>query len=391
MHHPSDPATGDHTGRSKETWTEMTDVPQPPIVPGLPLGPSVSPAPPHVGEVGALRGVEGDRGATGQPRRDDVPARPRRGTGKAVVALGGGHGLSASLSALRLLTSQLTAVVTVADDGGSSGRLREELGVLPPGDLRMALSALCDDSDWGMTWRDVMQHRFGSLPHRPTSLEGHTLGNLLIVTLWELLGDPVAGLRWAGALLGAKGQVLPMSVTPLVIEGDVPDDTATGLRKVTGQVALAREPYVRNVRLQPPGAIVCKQALDAVEAADSVILGPGSWHTSVLPHLLLPELRQALSGTEGQRIITMNLSRDAETAGKTSAEELEVLHAHAPELRIDAVVADPSSVEDRDHLQTVAESMGARVHFADLRRSDGEGVHSPFKLAAAYQEVLGAW
>lgn len=319
--------------------------------------------------------------------RDDVPARPHRGAGKAVVALGGGHGLSASLSALRLLTNHLTAVVTVADDGGSSGRLREELEVLPPGDLRMALSALCDDSDWGMTWRDVMQHRFGALPEHNTPLEGHALGNLLIVTLWELLGDPVEGLRWAGALLRAQGQVLPMSITPLVIEGDV--EGTDGVRTVTGQVALAKEPFVKNVRLQPPGAVVCKQALDAVEAADCVILGPGSWHTSVLPHLLLPELRQALAHTEGQRVITMNLSRDAETAGKTSAQELQVLHDHAPELRIDAVVVDPSAVEDRAHLEEVAAAMGAAVHFADLRRGSGQQVHSPFKLAAAYQEVMG--
>ncbi|KAA9394989.1 uridine diphosphate-N-acetylglucosamine-binding protein YvcK [Kocuria coralli] len=339
------------------------------------------PAPPLTGQHGA-----------GRAQNDDVPTRPHRSTGKAVVALGGGHGLSASLSALRLLTSHLTAIVTVADDGGSSGRLREELGVLPPGDLRMALSALCDDSDWGMTWRDVMQHRFGSPPDRSTPLEGHALGNLLIVTLWELLGDPVEGLRWAGALLRAQGQVLPMSVTPLIIEGDVADDSAqSGVRTVTGQAALAKEPYVRNVRLQPPGAVVCKQALDAVESADAVILGPGSWHTSVLPHVLLPELRQALSATEGRRVITMNLSRDTETEGKTSAEELQVLHEHAPELHIDAVVADPTSVEDQDHLQEVAGSMGATVHLADLRRSQGEGVHSPFKLAAAYQEVLGAW
>ncbi len=113
--------------------------------------------------------------------------------GPSVVALGGGHGLSASLSALRLLTSELTAVVTVADDGGSSGRLREEYGVLPPGDLRMALSALCDDTDWGRTWRDVMQHRFTPGKGRGGSLDEHAMGNLLIVTLWELLGDTVAG------------------------------------------------------------------------------------------------------------------------------------------------------------------------------------------------------
>ena len=111
-----------------------------------------------------------------------------------VAALGGGHGLAASLAALKLVTERVTAVVTVADDGGSSGRLRDELGVLPPGDLRMALAALCDDSTWGHTWRDVLQHRFAG----EGALAGHALGNLLIVSLWDLLGDTVVVLTRGG-------------------------------------------------------------------------------------------------------------------------------------------------------------------------------------------------
>src|ERR671914_198515 len=110
--------------------------------------------------------------------------------GPKVVALGGGHGLAASLAALRRMAGRLTAVVTVADDGGSSGRLRAEFGVLPPGDLRMALAALCGDDDWGETWSQVVQHRFRTRGE----LHGHAVGNLLIVALWELLGDPVVGL-----------------------------------------------------------------------------------------------------------------------------------------------------------------------------------------------------
>ena len=168
--------------------------------------------------------------------------------GPSVVALGGGHGLSASLSALRLLTSELTAIVTVADDGGSSGRLREEYGVLPPGDLRMALSALCDDTDWGRTWRDVMQHRFAPGKGRGGSLDEHAMGNLLIVTLWELLGDTVAGLKWAGALLGARGEVLPMSSVPLTIEGQVRVTAPDGSHGAAdphrpGQVRRGRHPW----------------------------------------------------------------------------------------------------------------------------------------------------
>ena len=137
--------------------------------------------------------------------------------GPKVDALGGGHGLAASLSALRRITSQLTAVVTVSDDGGSSGRLRKEFGVLPPGDLRMALSALCGDDPWGRTWAQVVQHRFAS----SGELHDDALGNLLIVAIGELLGDQVAALDLVGRLLRAHGRVLPMSVVPLDIEARV--------------------------------------------------------------------------------------------------------------------------------------------------------------------------
>ncbi|MDN5793468.1 MAG: 2-phospho-L-lactate transferase CofD family protein, partial [Brevibacterium aurantiacum] len=137
--------------------------------------------------------------------------------GPKIVSFGGGHGLYAALRAFRLLTESLTAVVTVADDGGSSGRLRDELGGLPPGDLRMALAALCDDGNWGKTWRDVIQHRFDS----DGELSGHSVGNLLISALWQIHGDHVAGLDWMAKLLRAHGRVLPMSSVPLTIEADV--------------------------------------------------------------------------------------------------------------------------------------------------------------------------
>src|SRR5690606_36159456 len=134
-----------------------------------------------------------------------------------IVSFGGGHGLYAALRAFRLITENLTAVVTVADDGGSSGRLREEMGGLPPGDLRMALAALCDDGEWGRVWRGVMQHRFVS----KGALDGHAVGNLLIAALWQIHDDHVVGLDWIARLLRAHGRVLPMSSVPLTIEADV--------------------------------------------------------------------------------------------------------------------------------------------------------------------------
>lgn len=310
-------------------------------------------------------------------------------TGPAVVALGGGHGLSASLSALRHLTDRLTAVVTVADDGGSSGRLRRELGVLPPGDLRMALSALCDDGEWGRLWRDVLQHRFASAG----TLHDHALGNLLIVTLWDLLGDTVTGLDWVGRLLGARGRVLPMAAVPLDMEALVrgvdpaePDE----LRSVLGQVAVAVTPgKVESVRLVPEAPPACPEALAAVRSADWVVLGPGSWFTSVLPHLLVPELSAALHGTTARRCVTLNLGQQkGETDGFSSAAHLEVLAAHAPDLRLDAVLADPSAVEDPDTLAQVAEGLGARLIMRQVSLGDGTARHDPLRLAAAYRDVF---
>ena len=320
-------------------------------------------------------------------------AASQQDKGPNVVALGGGHGLSASLSALRLLTSELTAVVTVADDGGSSGRLREEYGVLPPGDLRMALSALCDDTDWGRTWRDVMQHRFKPGQGRGGSLDDHAMGNLLIVTLWELLGDAVAGLRWAGALLGARGQVLPMSTVPLTIEGEIRRTAADGtpaLETVRGQARCAVAGSLEQVRLLPPAAPACVEALTAIELADWVVLGPGSWYTSVLPHLLLPEMRQALCNTPAKRCLTMNLATDTkETSGMSAADHLNVLRRYAPDFSVDVVLADPASVPDRDEFEKAAGMLGAEVVLGKVGASLRRPVHDPLRLATAYQDIFG--
>ncbi|HZE48011.1 MAG TPA: uridine diphosphate-N-acetylglucosamine-binding protein YvcK, partial [Jatrophihabitantaceae bacterium] len=210
------------------------------------------------------------------------------------VALGGGHGLYASLSALRLLTTDLTAVVTVADDGGSSGRIRRELGTLPPGDLRMALRALAGTSELDERWAELLQHRFGG----SGALAGHAVGNLLLTGFLERYGDPVAALAQVASLVGAVGRVLPMSPVPLDLIAEVdrfdPDDPVR-VRRIRGQSSIASTPgRVRSIRLLPTGAPACASAVDAVREADVVVLGPGSWFTSVIPHLLLHELGKAI-------------------------------------------------------------------------------------------------
>jgi uncharacterized cofD-like protein len=327
----------------------------------------------------------------GPPRRPPNVGRRSADSGPPprVVALGGGHGLANSLAALRRVATDLTAVVTVADNGGSSGRLREELDVLPPGDLRQALAALCGDDEWGRTWAEVLQHRFATTG----ALHGHAVGNLLIVALWELLGGAVDGLDWVGRLLGAQGRVLPMSAVPLNItaqvRGLVPDDRSA-LTTVRGQVevATARGDVV-EVALEPGDPPACPETLAALEVADWVVLGPGSWFTSVIPHLLVPELFTALHDTRARRLVVLNLAPQAgETDGFSPERHLEVLARHAPSLRIDVVLADEQRVADPAALRATAKALGAELVIADVAAPDGTARHDPLRLAAAYEGIF---
>ncbi len=314
-----------------------------------------------------------------------IPTRGggRRSKAPKITALGGGHGLSATIQALRHITHDLTAVVTVADDGGSSGRLRQELGVVPPGDLRMALAALCDDSDWGHTWRDVLQHRFNS----EGPLDGHAVGNLLIVTLWELLGDEVAGLDWVGRLLGADGRVLPMSAVPLEIEADVELPGGHEVL-VRGQSRLAVSAgTVKRVRLIPENPPARAEALESIRESDYVVLGPGSWFTSVMPHLMVPQIAEELQ--QARIVLTLNLNpTQGETSGYSAADHLRSLHSYAPNLTLDTVVADPTAIEDLDELRHHASEIGARLLLRQVGQGDGGPYHDPLRLAGAYRDAF---
>jgi uncharacterized cofD-like protein len=323
-------------------------------------------------------------------------------TGVRAVALGGGHGLAASLGALRRVTDNLTAIVTVADDGGSSGRLRRDYGVLPPGDLRMALAALCRDDEWGTTWSKVVQHRFGAGagPAGPggaagDGLAGHAVGNLLIVALWDLLGDSVAGLDWVGRLLGTAGRVLPMAAVPLDIVAEVvgadparPDEVTI----VRGQAECATTPgQVRSISLLPANPPAVPEAVRAVLDADWVVFGPGSWFTSVLPHLLVPELAAALKDTRARRLVVLNLApQPGETDGFSPHKHLEVLAGHAPALSVDVVLADTRAAGTGNlaDLEKAAAVLGARLMMADVAAADGTPRHDTRLLAGAYAEIF---
>jgi uncharacterized cofD-like protein len=305
-----------------------------------------------------------------------------------IVAFGGGHGLAAMLSALRDISSEITAVVTVADNGGSSGQLRSEFGVMPPGDLRMALSALCSDDEWGSSWAQALQHRFES----EGPLNGHALGNLLLTALWNLNNDPVVGLDKVGELLRIVGRVLPMAAIPIEIEATLkPLSSGQPGRVIRGQVEVAEAAgEVVSVRLIPDSPPVLSEVLEAIENAEWITIGPGSWYSSVLPHLLVPQIRTALSNSNAKIVVFLNL--DARTvkdeASALSPEvQIEFLKTHAPEVKIDYLVAD-NSIKTTG-LEAIAQKYQAQLILSDLAHHPGSDQHDRFKVLSTLKKLIG--
>jgi uncharacterized cofD-like protein len=304
---------------------------------------------------------------------------------KKVVALGGGHGLAATLTSLRSFTSDITAIVTVADNGGSSGRLRKEFPILPPGDLRMALAALCGDDEWGRSWAQIMQYRFTS----DGPLNGHAVGNLLLAALWDRDEDTVAGLDRVGALLKVVGRVLPMASEPLDIEATFENSIGTQIVRGQAEVATTKG-KLKTLRLIPENPAAQPEALAAIHAADWVTMGPGSWFSSVIPHLMVPELRDALVHTSAKKILILNLdSADksaGEYAGYSPSEHMRILQNYAPQLRFDLVILD-SSAEGAQELGTYLSTIGSELVVANLRSSDDPLHHDVKKLGALFAHI----
>lgn len=293
-----------------------------------------------------------------------------------VVAIGGGHGLSRTLAALSRLDVATTAVVAMADDGGSSGRLRRDLGVVPPGDLRKALSSLVDDADTSR-W---LEHRFSA-----GELAGHSLGNLMLVGLHQVLGGELVGaLDRLGALVGARGRVLPSTTDAvmLVAEGDEGE--------VSGQATITRTSGHRRVRLEPGDATASPEAVAALETADLVVLGPGSLFTSILPNLLVPGIAKALVSTAAPVVMLSNLrEQPGETQGLDMVGHLDVLAAHVPDRRLDVLVTHVGPPPRGPGKRLVAPSSHPHVDEivgADLL--DGTDGHAPAAIARVLADLL---
>jgi uncharacterized cofD-like protein len=289
-----------------------------------------------------------------------------------VTALGGGHGLANALRAARRYSDTVSAVVSVADDGGSSGRLRRDLGVGAPGDLRKSLVALASDDG---PFTAAFEHRF-----EQGELAGHPLGNLVIVGLAEQLGDLDRALAEVGRLLGTVGQVVPATADGVTIKADI------GGEDVVGQVAVeseARGAPVRRVGIVPADAPASRAALAAIEGADQIVLAPGSLYTSVLAVLAVPDIRAAVKAAMGRVVHVANLHTDGETEGLDGTGQLAVLLDHGA--RVDVLLHDPHA--GLAVSETAVRELGVEPVAGDLAAPGGLA-HEPDKLAAALAALV---
>jgi uncharacterized cofD-like protein len=285
-----------------------------------------------------------------------------------VVALGGGHGLASTLRAARLYAGEVTAVVSVADDGGSSGRLRQIAGIPAPGDLRRCLVAMAEH---GSLWSTAFEYRFTS-----GDLEGHALGNLIIAGLANVTGDFGQALHVAASLLGSVGRVLPATEIPVVLKADVAGTEVVGQSNVSES-----DGAISSVSIVPPDAPVPDEVQTAIADADQIVIGPGSLFTSVLAVCAVPGIRQALAEhRKGRAIYVCNLRPQLpETANYTSADHLRAVLDHG--VPVDVMVADASR-EPESHDKT----HGVPTLFTPLSNADGTG-HDPGLLALALRSL----
>ncbi len=268
--------------------------------------------------------------------------------GPRIVALGGGTGMPSILRGLTRYTSNITAIVTVADDGGSSGRLRRELGVLPPGDFRNNIAALARDE---ALMTQLLQYRFGgsaadsALPSSKSELRGHAFGNLLLAALVGITGSFDEALVAAGRVLAVRGRVLPSTLANVILVAEVVDCEGESTRRVEGESAIPKAGgRISRVLLEPADIPAFPPAVQAILQADLIIIGPGSLYTSILPNLLVPDIARALQHTRAKRIYACNLAtQPGETDNYTVADHVRAIQQH--------VAADENS--DRRFLDVV--------------------------------------
>ena len=313
------------------------------------------------------------------------------GKGPAITVVGGGHGLSVLLRGIKQATSNVTAVVTVADDGGSSGRLRQDLGMIPPGDLRNCLVALADTEP---LMEKLFQHRFeGS-----SELSGHSFGNLFIAAMTQVTGDVETALKESSKVLAVKGQVLPASKEFVRLDAIMEDGTV-----VCGESHIPEaHKRIHRVKLYPEHAEAVQSSLDAIRNAEAIVLGPGSLYTSVIPNLLVEGIGDAICRSKAVKIYICNvMTQPGETDGYTASMHVKAIMDHAGRNAVDYVIVNSTPVPE-DLKQKYAETgaypvvvdddalnqLGVGIIKADLITSKDAIHHDPKKLCDSVMRVV---
>lgn len=302
--------------------------------------------------------------------------------GVQVTAIGGGHGLAAALQAILDYADVVSAIVTVTDDGGSSGRLSPHLDIPPPGDIRRALLALAPQPS---LWRSLIEYRF-----EDADVAGHSLGNLILAAMADLGGDFADAVNSVGRMLGVRGAVIPVADVPLVLEADVDGSL------VTGQVAIARSRgMITDIRVTPGHVTARRAATDAIAAADQIVLGPGSLFTSTIAPLRVPGLVESINDADATLVYVANLTtQDGETLGMDELAHIEALIAVAGLRAPDAVVAHDGPLSVPDGLDAITvradrlSETGIRVATGDIAdpRADWPQ-HDPARLGAVLRRL----
>lgn len=309
--------------------------------------------------------------------------------GPKIVAIGGGHGLSTILRGLKSASHNIFAVVTVADDGGSSGRLRESLGILPPGDVRNCLAALSDDED---LMAQLFQYRFTD---SDSSLKGHTFGNLFISSMAELTGSFEQAIAESGRVLAISGKVLPASLENVTLIADINDPESGNIIRVEGESNITETPgKIQRLMLEPSNPAAYPEVIQAILSADIIVIGPGSLYTSILPNLLVKDISSAIRASQGLKIFICNVAtQKGETDGFSCGDHIKVIEDHIGANIFDIIVAnDVSPGKFNRNVEGVEVEEDLRKKYAlyqnDLIDTEHPWRHDPEKVTRVLMDLF---
>lgn len=324
----------------------------------------------------------------GQPVIDTLTDYKRRARGPRIVAIGGGHGLSSLLRGLKKYTHNLTAIVTVADDGGSSGELRKNLGILPPGDIRNCLTALADDEEM---LSQIFQYRFGER----AGVNGHSLGNLFISALTDIKGSFEEAVAESGKVLAVRGRVMPSTLHDVKLVAEIKLENQEQEVKVVGESTITNlEGAINHLWLEPSNPLPFPPAVQAILNADLIVIGPGSLYTSVLPNLLVPGLSEAIRASKALKFMVCNVANQkGETQGYTCSDHIRTIERHISETHFDLIICNNKIPKEKtDGIEMVLPDAKLEeqyaIYYAPLTDKQNPWRHNPQKLAEVITDLF---